>query len=222
MLNQAFAQQFSQIELTSGGVNHPTVWRRCEDLQSLYPGAQVDPDPISLVDRGVWTSADVTASIDLSLPLVEQDLGRTVALELARNLDTDFKPPGGQSQFSQHLHQQVADKSDTFDDLHRWIQEHLTDNLRAERLAERCALSPRTFHRLYTEQTGLRAARAVARTRVEVARQLLEDSSDPVKEVAVRCGFGGEEQLRRTFQRELGISPSAYQDAGSHRALSAR
>lgn len=199
-----------------------THWRRCKDLQSLYPSARVESDPIFLVDRGVWTSAGVTASIDLSLALVEKDLGRAVALELARNLVVYFQRPGGQSQFSQHLQQQMADTSDTFDALHRWIAAHLTDDLRVEQLAARCSLTPRTFHRLYTKHTGRTPARAVAQTRVEAARQLLEDTTEPVKAIAFRCGFGGEEQLRRTFQRELGVSPSAYRDAWSNRGRSAR
>lgn len=190
-----------------------THWSRCDDLQERYPGARVEADPIYIEDGNVWTSAGVTAGIDLSLALVERDLGRSVAMEIARNLVVYSRRPGGQSQFSQRLQQQSADESDEFEQLHGWIEDHLASDLRVEQLADRCAMTPRTFHRLYTKQMGQTPARAVARLRIEAARRLLEETTNPVKEIARRCGFGGEEQLRRNFQRELGVSPSGYRES---------
>ena len=163
-------------------------------------------------DGKVWTSAGVTAGVDLALAVVEMDLGRNVALQLARNLVVYSKRPGGQSQFSQRLQQQVADPTGTFEQLHEWVANHLTSDLRVDRLAERSGMSVRTFQRTYTSQTGQTPARMVARARVEAARRLLEESADGVKSIALECGFQNEEQMRRTFQRELGIAPSSYRD----------
>lgn len=187
-----------------------THWDDCEELQRLHPEVTVDPDPIFVEDDGVWTSAGVTAGIDLALALVERDLGRAAALDVARRLVVHSKRPGGQSQFSRRLEAQVEDQDGLFDELHRWISEHLTEDLRVERLAERCHMSPRTFHRTYVRTSGATPAQAVARLRVEAARALLEESDLGIAALARRCGFSGEEHMRRSFQRELGLSPSAY------------
>ncbi|MEM7305019.1 MAG: helix-turn-helix domain-containing protein [Planctomycetota bacterium] len=187
-----------------------THWDDCDDLQRRHPAVQVDPDPIFIEDRGVWTSAGVTAGIDLALALVERDIGRGAALDVARRLVVHSKRSGGQSQFSRRLEAQVNDEGGDFDALHRWVSEHLTEDLRVERLAARCRMSPRTFHRAYVRARGLTPAQAVTKLRVEAARDLLEDSDQGVAAVARRAGFGNEEHMRRAFQRELGVSPSAY------------
>lgn len=195
-----------------------THWRCCDRLRQRHPNVRVEDDPIYIRDGNLWTSAGVTSGIDLALAIVEDDLGRGVALELARNLVVYSKRRGGQSQFSQRLQSQIADTEDTFEKLHEWLARNLTADLRVERLAERSGMSPRTFHRVYTQRTGYTPARVVARARVEAARQLLEDSEVGVKAIAQRCGFGAEEKMRRTFQRELGVSPTDYRAAwsGSH------
>ncbi len=187
-----------------------TRWRRCDRLQDWQPSVQVEQDPIFVQDGAVWTSAGVTAGIHLALALVEHDLGRDVALELARNLVVHSKRAGGQSQFSQRLRRQAADTEDKFAELPKWIPNHLQDDLRVERLAERAGMSSRTFQRAFVACTGSTPARAVSAARVEAARELLSETSDPVKTVAHRCGFATEEQMRRTFQRELGLAPSDY------------
>ena len=187
-----------------------THWDDCDALQAAHPAVRVESDPIYVEDAGVWTSAGVTAGIDLALAWVERDLGRPAALDIARRLVVHSKRPGGQSQFSARLQQQVEDEGGDFEALHEWVHAHLDQDLRVERLAERCSMSARSFHRAYTRATGSTPARMVARLRVEAARRRLEESEDGVAAIARACGFGTEEHLRQSFQRALGLSPSAY------------
>jgi transcriptional regulator GlxA family with amidase domain len=150
----------------------------------------------------------VTAGIDLALALVEQDLGRTVALAVARYLVVFLKRPGGQAQFSTALSLQTAE--DKFGALHDWINAHLADEMSLAILARQAGMSQRSFSRHYTGQTGLTPGRAVERLRVEAARQLLLESRLPIKRISRRCGFGSEETMRRSFLRLLGTSPQDY------------
>jgi transcriptional regulator GlxA family with amidase domain len=168
----------------------------------------VEPDPIFVRDGPVWTSAGVTAGIDLALALVEQDLGRTVALAVARYLVVFLKRPGGQAQFSTALSLQAAE--DEFGTLHSWINTHLADELSLRVLASQARMSERSFSRHYTEATGLTPARAVERLRVEAARRLLSESRLPVKRISQCCGFGSEETMRRSFLRLLAATPQDY------------
>lgn len=189
-----------------------THWKRCADLAKACPKAEVDPDPIFIEDRGVWTSAGVTAGIDLALALVETDHGRDVALELARSMLVYVKRPGGQSQFSEALKQQTRSATGRFDALHFWMKDNLTADLKVEALARRCGMSPRNFARLYTEETGETPARAVEQMRVESARSMLENPGVSIKTVARQTGFGNDERMRRSFARQLGITPQAYRE----------
>jgi transcriptional regulator GlxA family with amidase domain len=159
-------------------------------------------------DGPVWSSAGVTAGIDLALALVEEDLGRTVALAVARYLVVFMKRPGGQAQFSTALSLQAAD--DEFGPLHEWISNHLSDDLPLPVLADQAGMSERSFSRHYAEATGLTPARAIERLRVEAARRLLSESGLPVKRVSQRCGFGSEETMRRSFLRLLAVTPQEY------------
>jgi transcriptional regulator GlxA family with amidase domain len=168
----------------------------------------VEPDPIFVQDGPVWTSAGVTAGIDLSLALVEEDLGRTVALAVARHLVMFLKRPGGQAQFSAALALQSAD--DRFADLHGWLAEHLAEDLSLSRLAMQTGMSERTFLRHYRQATGMTPGRAIERLRVEAARQLLAETRLPAKRIAARCGFGSEETMRRCFARLQGVTPQDY------------
>ncbi|MEJ0069432.1 MAG: GlxA family transcriptional regulator [Pseudomonadota bacterium] len=186
-----------------------THWGYCRALQQGYPAVRVEPDPIFVRDGAIWTSAGVTAGIDLALALVEADLGHDVAMRVARRLVVFLKRPGGQSQFSAPLSAQVA-ADDTLGALHGWMAEHLGSDLRVERLAARAGMSPRTFARAYTAKLGTTPAKTVERLRVEAARRALEDGGAPVKLIAHRCGFGDEERMRRAFVRRLGVSPSDY------------
>jgi transcriptional regulator GlxA family with amidase domain len=185
-----------------------THWEYCDELSRLYPAVTVEPDPIFVHDGPVWTSAGVTAGIDLSLALVEEDLGRTLALSVARQLVVFLKRPGGQAQFSAALSLQSADEH--FADLHGWLAEHLAEDLPLSRLAAQAGMSERTFLRRYREATGLTPARAIERLRVEAARQLLAETRLPAKRIAARCGFGSEETMRRNFARLQGVSPQDY------------
>ena len=185
-----------------------THWSYCDELARRYPSVRVEPDPIFVHDREVWTSAGVTSGIDLALALVEEDLGREVALSVARYLVVFLKRPGGQAQFSEALALQSAE--DEFGPLHDWIGKHLADDLALARLARQAGMSERSFSRHYARATGQTPLRAIERLRVEAARRLLSETRQPVKRIAQRCGFGSEETMRRSFLRVLEATPQDY------------
>ena len=191
-----------------------THWKFCSRLQQRYPAVQVDPDPIFLHNDRIWTSAGVTAGIDLSLALVEEDLGRKVAMTVARHLVVFLNRPGGQSQFSAPLEAQTAaafgNAPNRFAPLHDWIAENVAGDLRVERLAEQAGMSPRTFARVYAAKMGVTPARMVERIRIEAVRRSLEETDLPIKQIAALCGFGQEERLRRAFARQVGTTPVEY------------
>jgi|SRR5215469_1955515 len=185
-----------------------THWKYCAKLAQRFPAVHVEPDPIFVCDGPVWTSAGVTAGIDLALALVEEDLGRSVALAVARYLVVFLKRPGGQAQFGAALALQAAD--DRFAALHGWINSHLGDDLSLSILADQAGMSERSFSRHYALATGQTPARAIERLRVEAARRLLSESRTPVKRISQRCGFGSEETMRRSFLRLLAVTPQDY------------
>src|SRR5580704_523768 len=185
-----------------------THWKYCAKLAQRFPAVHVEPDPIFVCDGAVWTSAGVTAGIDLALALVEEDLGRSMALAVARYLVVFLKRPGGQAQFSAALALQAAD--DTFGALHDWINKHLASDLSLSVLANQAGMSERSFSRHYAEATGQTPARASERLRLEAAQRMLSASRLPVKRIAQRCGFGSEETLRRSFHRLIAITPQDY------------
>ena len=185
-----------------------THWMHCAELARRFPAIRVEPDPIFVRDGAIWTSAGVTAAIDLALALVEEDVGRALALSVARHLVMFLKRPGGQAQFSTVLSLQRAE--DRFGTLHNWMAGRLTDDLSLPVLARKAGMSERSFSRRYAEATGLTPVRAVERLRVEAARRLLSDTRLPVKRIAARCGFGSEETLRRSFLRLLAATPQDY------------
>jgi transcriptional regulator GlxA family with amidase domain len=185
-----------------------THWEYGDLLSKRYPDVTVERDPIFVRDGQVWSSAGVTAGIDLSLALLEEDLGREIALGAARHLVVFLKRPGGQAQFSAALSLQSAD--DHFANLHAWLAEHLAENLSLSRLAAVAGMSERTFLRKYREATGLTPGRAIERLRVEAARQLLAETHLSAKRIASRCGFGTEETMRRSFGRLQGVNPQDY------------
>ena len=185
-----------------------THWTRCAELAQAYPDVIVEQDPIFIRDGDVWTSAGITAGIDLALALVEDDLGRDAALAIARQLVVFLKRPGGQAQFSTMLSLQHGE--DRFGALHAWIGQNPNADLSVPSLAARAGMSDRTFVRLYKQATGATPAKAVERLRVEAAQRRLCDSSDPIKRVAARCGFGSEDTMRRSFLRVAGVKPQDY------------
>ncbi|MBN6715321.1 GlxA family transcriptional regulator [Pseudomonas capsici] len=191
-----------------------THWDSCDRLAKRFPSLRVDPDPIFINDGPFWTSAGVTAGIDLALALIEQDLGHSIALAVARDLVVFLKRPGGQAQFSNALSMQQASHptENRFAELHGWLMENLDGDLSVASLAARVGMSERSFVRHYRAQTGTTPARAVEQLRVEAARRLLSESTLAIKRIASQCGFGSEETLRRSFLRALSVTPQAYRE----------
>jgi transcriptional regulator GlxA family with amidase domain len=185
-----------------------THWSHCGELARRFPAIRVESDPIFVRDGALWTSAGVTAGIDLALALVEEDLGRAVSLAVARYLVVFLKRPGDQAQFSEALTMQAAE--DKFGALHDWISKHLDDHLSLPVLAARAGMSERSFSRHYAESTGVTPARAIERLRLEGARRLLSETRLPVKRISQRCGYGSEETMRRSFLRLLRSTPQDY------------
>jgi transcriptional regulator GlxA family with amidase domain len=186
-----------------------THWSSCADLARRHPAVTVDPEPIYVRDGAVYTSAGVTAGMDLALALVADDLGREPALTIARWLVLFLHRPGNQAQFSAQLSAQVADRP-SLRDVQHWMAENLTADLSVEALAERAAMSPRNFARRFRLEVGVTPGRYAERLRVEAARRRLEDAGDGMDGVAAACGFGSAETMRRAFERRLGVSPAEY------------
>ncbi len=186
-----------------------THWAYSDRLARDHPAVEVDPDPIYVRDGHVATSAGVTAGIDLALALVEEDLGREVALTVARHLVVFLRRPGNQAQFSAQLAAQTA-RREPLREIQRYVTEHPSADLSVEALAARAALSPRHFARAFHAETGTTPGRYVDRVRLEHARRLLEDTGDSVEEISRTCGYGSPEAMRRAFVRTLGSSPAEY------------
>ena len=174
-----------------------------------YPRADVDPNPIFVRDGNVYTSAGVTAGMDLALALVEEDHGSRLALQVARNLVLYLRRPGGQSQFSAALSMQLTDRK-PLRELEAWVLDNLDKPLNVPMLAERVAMSPRNFARVFTKEMKTTPAKFVERLRVEAARRRLEESQNSMETIAGECGFGNVNSMRNVFQRALKIAPGHY------------
>ncbi|WP_299971162.1 DJ-1/PfpI family protein [uncultured Roseobacter sp.] len=188
-----------------------THWEDCALLADRFPKVNVEVDPIYIKDGSVWTSAGITAGIDMALAVVQEDLGKGPALRLARSLVTPMIRSAGQSQFSADLARQTQDAKGEFAELHEWLRENMTRQINVPDMAERCAMSARSFSRRYTASVGLSPARSLERMRVDAARNLLVESNRNMKAVAETCGFRDQEKMRRAFHRHLHTSPSKYQ-----------
>jgi transcriptional regulator GlxA family with amidase domain len=186
-----------------------THWSRCGALQDQYPAIDVDPDPIFIKDGRIATSAGITAGIDLALALVEDDLGRDAALDVARALVVFLRRPGNQAQFSTQLSAQVAQRA-PLRDVQQWIAEHPAGDLSVETLAQKASLSPRHFARAFAAEVGMPPGRYVERTRLEAARRHLEDTAEGVEQTARACGYRTTEAMRRAFIEALGVGPAEY------------
>jgi transcriptional regulator GlxA family with amidase domain len=186
-----------------------THWSACRRLAEAYPSIQVEMDSIFVRDGDLFTSAGITAGIDLALALVEEDLGSAVALKVARTLVLFMRRPGGQAQFSNTLVSQAAEMA-SLRDLQAWIADNLDEDLSVAALAERAFMSPRNFARVFASQTGQTPGRYVESLRIERARALLQGGGRTIEGVAQTCGFGTVETLRRSFSRRLGVSPGEY------------
>ena len=184
-----------------------THWSRAAELARAYPQIDVEPDRIFIRDGAVWTSAGITAGIDLALALAAEDHGEAIAKRAAQHLVVYHRRPGGQSQFSALLE---ADRPDSrFSPLLAWARERLGERLSVERLADRAAMSPRHFARSFSAETGMTPAKAIERLRLEAARERVEGSAEPIERVAAQTGFRDPERMRRSFIRAFGQPPQA-------------
>ena len=186
-----------------------THWNWVNELQKRHPDVLVDEESIWVEDRGIYTSAGVTAGIDLALAMIAEDYGNTVALNVARHMVVFLKRPGGQRQYSVSLAAQ-APKSRSFEDLSVWIIENLDKPLNVESLAEHMAMSPRNFARVFRVEFGCTPANYLRQSRVEAARALLQESKQGLEKIAARCGFGSDEAMRKAFLEVLGVTPGQY------------
>ncbi|MBW8815731.1 MAG: GlxA family transcriptional regulator [Caulobacterales bacterium] len=188
-----------------------THWGRTDDFARRYPKVRLDADRIFIRDGEVWTSAGISAGIDLALAMVEADLGAEIARRVAQQLVVHQRRPGGQSQFSALI--DLGGRSGRFSELMDWMRGHLGEPLTVERLAEQAAMSPRNFARAFAAETGTTPAKAVERLRLEAARTAVETSHAPIDRVAEHAGFGDPERMRRAFLRAFGQPPQALRRA---------
>lgn len=186
-----------------------THWAFAKQLSERYPAIDVDAERVWVKSGAVYTSAGVTAGIDLAMALVEEDMGSRVALHIARMMVVFLKRPGGQLQFSVALKAQMP-STRSFADLAAWVAENLDKPLPVETLAEQMAMSPRNFARVFREETGVTPARYVRQARLDAARVMLEQTRRGLEQVASLCGFGSDEVMRRAFVEDLGVSPTQY------------
>ncbi len=193
------------------GRSATTHWDDIVELEQTSPRIRVQRDAIYVRDGRLYTSAGVTAGMDMALAMVEEDWGQRVALAVAQALVMFLKRPGGQSQFSAQLAAQFSE-DDKLRELQLWMLDHLDQDLSVPRLAARVAMSERNFARRFTASVGVTPAQYVSNIRLEAARRKLEENDMQVSQVAHRCGFGTHETMRRTFVTELGVSPRDYRE----------
>lgn len=188
-----------------------THWNSTARMTRMFPSIMVDPSPVFVKDGTIYTTAGVTASMDLALALVEEDHGRKVALRIAKELILFIKRPGGQAQFSLQLAAQISE-SGPIRDTQEWILDHVDGDLSAAALAQRAGMSVRNFARLFKRETQLTPGDYVDAARVEAARRMMEEGSASLKEVARKCGFSDQGGLRRAFVRRLDVTPAEYRE----------
>ena len=186
-----------------------THWHYAQQLAECFPTLKVNADAIYIQSGSVYSSAGVTAGIDLALALVEQDYGADLAMAVARSLVLYMRRPGGQSQFSEPM--QLRHKTgERFNKLHDWLQENIRSALSVEQMADFCRMSPRHFARRFTDTVNITPAKYLEQLRLTKARELLETTNLSIEAVALDTGFGREERLRRTFLKILGVTPGLY------------
>ena len=188
-----------------------THWRRAPEMARRYPKVRVEPDSIFVRDGKIWTSAGISAGIDLALTLIADDLGEATARGVAREMVVYYRRPGGQSQFS--ALQAMDSGDDRFARLLGWMREHIGERLTVEVLAQQVGMSPRNFSRAFRMATGTTPAKAVEQLRLEVARARVEDGVQPVEAIATATGFNDPERMRRAFVRAFGMPPQALRRA---------
>lgn len=186
-----------------------THWRWCDRLKEKYPKIRLESDAIFVQDDNIFTSAGVTAGIDLALALVEQDCGRELAMAVAREMVVFVKRPGGQAQFSTQLSTQLANRT-PIRSVKNWLATNLNTHMSVDDMAEKAGMSPRNFARVFKAETGLTPRQYLEKIRIERARILLEESRMPFQRVAQAAGFASPEVFRRTFHRHFGVPPAQY------------
>lgn len=186
-----------------------THWKLLETLQAEYPQVRVEGGPLYVQDDNIWTSGGVSSGFDLTLALVEEDYGFSLARDIAQDFVMYLHRPGSQLQFSRY-HLQQTSTLGPINDLLAWLLDNLTDDLGVEKLAEKVAMSPRNFTRVFTRETGASPARYVAEARLAAARQRLEQTNDTLERIAQQTGFGNSINLRRMFEKQLHLTPGEY------------
>lgn len=193
------------------GKRATTHWAVADVLKARHPRVRVDADCIFIREGSIWTSAGVTAGIDLALALVEEDVGLDIALDVARDLVVYLKRPGGQSQFSSHLASQTT-RHPSVRELQSWILANIDKDIGPTDMAQRLSMSVRTFNRRFKRETGTTPTEFLRRARIEAARRMLEEGELPAKTIAARAGFTTYEALRNGFQNVLGVTPLEYRE----------
>ncbi len=188
-----------------------THWRQTRDFLKRYPKIRLEPDRIYVQDGNIWSSAGITAGIDLALAMIADDFGEEIAQETARQLVVYHRRSGGQSQFSALL--ELKSPSGRFKPLLAWAREHLDADLTVERLADKANMSARHFSRSFTAETGVSPSKAVERLRIEVARTRVQSGHEPIEAIAQSSGFGDTERMRRAFMRTFGHPPQSLRRA---------
>lgn len=191
------------------GLRATTHWRLLEKLQSRFPQVKVQEGPLYIQDGSVWTSGGVSTGFDLTLALVEEDYGFSLARTVAQDLVMYLHRPGGQMQFSRYQLYQTTGHG-PISELLSWIPANLDADLSVEKLAQRVAMSPRNFTRVFTRETGSSPARYVAESRLCAARSQLEQTGETLEKIAAITGFGSSINLRRSFEKQLHLTPGEY------------
>jgi transcriptional regulator GlxA family with amidase domain len=195
----------------ASGKRVATHWNACDLIGQAFPDLRIDRDAIFVRDGNLWSSAGITAGMDLALALIEEDWGHDVAVQVARRHVLFMIRPGGQSQFSVQLEAQ-AGRDGRLGNLLKWIADNPGEELAVPALADRACMSERTFARVFRAETGVTPAEFVERARTQAARRDLEHTAHAIDRIAHDCGFGTMERMRRTFIRRLGVGPKAYRD----------
>lgn len=186
-----------------------THWAMCEYLSQRYPDIIVENDPIFIKDGNIYTSAGISSGMDLALSLIEEDYGRPLALEVAKQMVLYLKRPGTQSQYSTVLTHQKSDYR-PIQEILNWISEHLCEELTVERLAEQSSMSPRNFARVFVKETGITPAKYIDKIRLERACRYLTETQLSIKEITKKCGLGTHDNMRRIFVKYLHTVPTDY------------
>ncbi len=186
-----------------------THWKLLETMQAEFPQVRVESGPLYIQDEHIWTSGGVSSGFDLTLALVEEDYGFSLARDVAQDFVMYLRRPGGQLQFSRYNLQHTSTLG-PINDLLVWLLENLTADLSVDKLAEKVAMSPRNFTRVFTRETGASPARYVAEARLAAARQRLEQTNETLERIAEQTGFGSSINLRRLFEKQLHLTPGEY------------